>query len=207
MSLTYPSHKIATATTYTQETLTACVNGSVVAMDCRTRVRIGITGAGTFTLEASTEDGMYRMLVCETIAGGSTLSLASAGNTKLLNGSWAPTVTGEALGVMWNATLSKWVELWRSQAAASGGGTYGQATAAFTLGMDSITVSVVDAGVSTGSNIIASVGVSPGRDPDEFEFTPVIPYVATITPGVGFDILVVTNGDSDGACLINYTRD
>jgi hypothetical protein len=109
---------------------------------------------------------------------------------------------------MWNATLSKWVELWRSAAAASGGGgTYGQATATFTVGLDSITISVVDAAVTVGSRIVASIGTSPGRDPDEFERAPVIPYVASITAGVGFDIIVVSDGDSDGACLINYTRD
>lgn len=89
-----------------------------------------------------------------------------------------------------------------------GGGTYGSATATFTVGLDSVTISVVDAGVSAGSNIVLSVGTAPGRDADEFVFAPVFPVVASMTAGVGFDILVTCpDADADGAYLINYTRD
>jgi len=89
-----------------------------------------------------------------------------------------------------------------------GGGTYGSATATFTVGLDSVTVSVVDAGVTLGSNIVLSVGTAPGREADEFAFAPVFPAVASVTAGVGFDILVTCpDADADGAYLINYTRD
>ena len=89
-----------------------------------------------------------------------------------------------------------------------GGGTFGQATATFTVNTDSVVVSVVDAGVSAGSNIVPTIGTAPGRDADEFERAPVLVSVASITAGVGFDIIVVSiDGDADGAYLINYTRD
>jgi hypothetical protein len=89
-----------------------------------------------------------------------------------------------------------------------GGGVFGQATATFTVNTDSVVVSVVDAGVSAGSNIVPTIGTAPGRDADEFERAPVLVSVASITAGVGFDIIVVSiDGDADGAYLINYTRD
>ena len=89
-----------------------------------------------------------------------------------------------------------------------GGGTFGSATATFTVGLDSVTVSVVDAGVSAGSDIVLSIGTAPGREPDEFVFAPVHAIVASKTAGVGFDILVTCpDADADGAYLINYTRD
>lgn len=89
-----------------------------------------------------------------------------------------------------------------------GGGTFGQATATFTVGLDSVTVSVVDAGVSAGSNIVLSIGTATGREADEYTFAPVFPVVASVTAGVGFDIFVTCpDADADGAYLINYTRD
>ena len=89
-----------------------------------------------------------------------------------------------------------------------GGGTFGQTTATFTVNTDSVTVTVVDAGVSAGSNIVASVATAPGRDADEMERAPIVVSVASVTAGVGFDLLVVSlDGDADGAYLINYTRD
>ncbi len=89
-----------------------------------------------------------------------------------------------------------------------GGGTYGSATATFTVGLDSVTVSVVDAGVSATSDIVLSIGTAPGREADEFVFAPVHAIVASKTAGVGFDILVTCpDADADGAYLINYTRD
>ncbi len=89
-----------------------------------------------------------------------------------------------------------------------GGGTFGSATATFTVGLDSVTISVVDAGVGVGSNIMLSVGTATGREPDEYTFAPVFPVVASMTAGVGFDILVTCpDADADGAYLINYTRD
>jgi hypothetical protein len=95
-----------------------------------------------------------------------------------------------------------------SNGSGGGGGTFGSATATFTVGLDSVTISVVDAGVSATSNIVLSVGTATGREPDEFVFAPVFPVVASVTAGVGFDILVTCpDADADGAYLINYTRD
>jgi hypothetical protein len=89
-----------------------------------------------------------------------------------------------------------------------GGGTFGAATATFTVGLDSVTITVVDAGVSAGSDIVLSIGTASGREPDEFVFAPVHAIVASVTAGVGFDILVTCpDADADGAYLINYTRD
>jgi len=97
---------------------------------------------------------------------------------------------------------------WGAGGGGGGGGTFGQATATFTVGLDSVTISVVDAGVSAGSNIVLSVGTAPGREADEYAFAPVHPVVANVTAGVGFDILVTCpDADADGAYLINYTRD
>lgn len=91
---------------------------------------------------------------------------------------------------------------------AAAGGTFGQATATFSGGADSVTVSVADAGVSAGSNIVPTMATAPGRDADEFEMAPVAVTVASVTAGVGFTLLVVSlDGDADGDYLVNYTRD
>ena len=89
----------------------------------------------------------------------------------------------------------------------SAGGVYGTATATFSNGADSVTVTVVDAGVSAGSKIVPSVAMG-SRDADEFEMAPVAVAVGTITAGVGFTIIAVSlDGDAEGAYQINYTRD
>jgi hypothetical protein len=91
--------------------------------------------------------------------------------------------------------------------AADVGVIYGTATATFSGGADSVTVTVVDAGVSAGSKIVPSVAMG-SRDADEFEMAPVAVAVGTITAGVGFTIIVVSlDGDAEGAYQINYTRD
>lgn len=85
---------------------------------------------------------------------------------------------------------------------------FGQTTATFSGGADAVTVTVVDAGVSAGSNIIPTVGTAPSRDADEMEMAPIVVSVASISAGVGFTLLVVSlDGDADGDYLINYTRD
>lgn len=92
-------------------------------------------------------------------------------------------------------------------AGGGGGGFFGQTTATFSGGADSVTVSVVDAGVSAGSNIIPTVALV-GRDLDEMEMAPVVVAVGTITAGVGFDLIAVSlDGDAEGVYTINYTRD
>ena len=88
-----------------------------------------------------------------------------------------------------------------------GGGTFGQATATFTGGADSVTVTVADAGVSAGSNIIPTIAMGT-RDADEMEMAPVVVAVGTVAAGVGFTLIVVSlDGDADGDYLVNYTRD
>jgi hypothetical protein len=88
-----------------------------------------------------------------------------------------------------------------------GGGTFGQATATFSGGADSVTVTVSDTGVTSGSNIVASIDMG-ARDIDEMEMAPVVVSVGNVVAGVGFDIIAVSlDGDADGAYLINYTRD
>jgi hypothetical protein len=89
---------------------------------------------------------------------------------------------------------------------AAAGSVFGQATATFTAG-SSVTVTVVDAGVSAGSRIVPTIAMGT-RDADEMEMAPVVVAVGTITAGVGFDLIVVSlDGDAVGDYLVNYTRD
>ncbi len=83
----------------------------------------------------------------------------------------------------------------------------GTATATFSGGADSVTVTVADAGVSAGSKIVPSIAMG-SRDGDEFEMAPVAVAVGSITAGVGFTLIAVSlDGDAEGAYQINYTRD
>lgn len=91
--------------------------------------------------------------------------------------------------------------------AADVGVIYGQTTATFSGGTDSVTVTVVDAGVSAGSRIVPSVSMGT-RDADEFEMAPVVVAVGSITAGVGFTLIAVSlDGDAEGTYTLNYTRD
>lgn len=91
-------------------------------------------------------------------------------------------------------------------ASGGGGGTFGQTTATFSGGADSVTVSVVDAGVTGTSKIVATVSLV-SRDVDEMEMAPVAVAVGTITAGVGFTLICVSlDGDAEGTYTINYTR-
>jgi hypothetical protein len=107
-----------------------------------------------------------------------------------------------------NLTVDATGRITAASSGASGGSVFGSATATFTVGLDSVTVSVVDAGVNVNSDIVLGIATAPGREPDEFVFAPVHAVVASRTAGVGFDILVTCpDADADGAYLINYTRD
>ena len=82
--------------------------------------------------------------------------------------------------------------------------TFGSATATFSGGADSVTVTVVDGGVTAGSTIIPSVSMGT-RDPDEFEMAPVAVAVGTITAGVGFTLVVTSlDGDAEGDYKITF---
>lgn len=95
-------------------------------------------------------------------------------------------------------------------ASGGGGGTFLQGTVDFGTTSprpDAVTVSIVDAGVVALSRILVSLQTASGRDADEFEFSDLSAHVASITAGVGFDVIVCSgNGDADGQFTVNATR-
>lgn len=112
----------------------------------------------------------------------------------------APTTAGDVL--QWNGSAY----VWGPAGGGGGGGTFGQTTATFSGGADSVTVSVSDTGVTGTSKIVATVSLV-SRDVDEMEMAPVVVAVGTITAGVGFDLICVSlDGDAEGTYTINYTR-
>ena len=134
------------------------------------------------------------------VGAGSTADFLGTTGADVDVGSAAPPSAGQVLTAT-DATHATW------QTPSGGGSTFGQATATFTGNQSAVTVTVADAGVSAGSNIIPTVGMG-SRFVDEFEMAPVIPVVGAITAGVGFQLLVVCPGlDAVGDYLINYTRD
>jgi hypothetical protein len=94
---------------------------------------------------------------------------------------------------------------------AGGSGTFGRATVDFTTGFESAVVTVADAGVGAGSNIVANMcylATPDGRDIDEvicetFEVKP-----GNLVAGVSFDILVTSLvGPAYGTFYVDYARD
>lgn len=206
MTLRYPAHRINSIEKYVAESITSAAAAAIIPLTDRTLVRLAFSGAGVIDLEAGTEDGLYRILIAESVAGTTQL-INSA--TVSLNSSWQPAAAGEVLEVMWNATISRWCEVARSAVSGGGGGgTYGTLNVTFTRSVHSITATVLDAGVAALSNIVVSIGVPSTRDIDEMELAPVVAAVGTIVPGVSFDVIAVSiDGDADGIYNLNYTRD
>ena len=113
-----------------------------------------------------------------------------------------------ATGEIWFRDTASAVGGAYGTAGALGGlATFGQTTATFSSGADSVTVTVADAAVTATSNIIPTIAMGT-RDLDEMEMAPVVVAVGTITPSVGFTIIAVSlDGDAVGDYLINYVRD
>jgi len=112
MPLRYPTHKISALERYVAESTTSAAAGANISLEDRTLVRLAFSGNGTIDLVAGTEDGQYRILIAETISG--TTRLENSTTVELVDRAWLPQLTGEAIGFIWNATLAKWCELWRS---------------------------------------------------------------------------------------------
>lgn len=180
-----------------------CIVGKTVATaDCitidgaRWRVEHNILDAATGVAIRVTANASNTAIVGNDCGNNGITTSASGGLNFIVGNTRAGTLTTHGTDIVLQT------------AGGGGGGTFGQATATFSAGADSVTVTVVDAGVSAGSNIIPTVGTAAGRDADEMEMAPVVVSVASITAGVGFDLIVVSlDGDADGDYLINYTRD
>ena len=135
------------------------------------------------------------------VGAGSTADFLGTTGADVDVGSAAPPSAGQVLTAT-DATHATW------QTPSGGGGTYGGADVTFAVNDYSKTISIVDAGVSAGSDIVVSVAKAAGRDADEFELSPVHAQVDTVTAGVGFTVFVACpTGDADGAFTIKYTRD
>lgn len=205
MALRYPAHRINSIEKYVAESITSAAAAAVIPLTDRTLVRLAFSGAGVIDLEAGTEDGLYRILIAETVVGTTQL-INSA--TVSLSAAWQPVAAGEVLEVMWNATISRWCEKARSPiSGGGGGGTFGTLNVTFSRSVHSVTTTVLDAGVAALSNIVVSVGVPSTRDIDEMEMAPVVAAVGTIVPGVSFDVIAVSlDGDAEGIYNLKYTR-
>jgi hypothetical protein len=94
---------------------------------------------------------------------------------------------------------------------AGGSATFGRATVDFTTGFESAVVTVADAGVGAGSNIIAGMvyaATPDGRDIDEVICETFEVKAGNLVVGVSFDILVTSLvGPAYGQFYVDYVRD
>lgn len=111
MTLRLPAHRINSIEKYVAESTTSAAAAATIPLTDRTLVRLDFSGAGTIDLEAGTEDGLYRILIADSVVG--TTSLINSATVQL-SASWQPVAAGEVLAVIWNATIGKWCESYRS---------------------------------------------------------------------------------------------
>ena len=87
--------------------------------------------------------------------------------------------------------------------------TFGSTTVDFGLSSptpSAVTAEVAESGVEVGSEIVLTVQLGPGRDTDELELAAVQADVGTITPGVGFSVVVTSLDDTaHGQYIVNYS--
>jgi len=113
MALTYPSHRKQNIDRWVAENVTPITGGDTLSLNNRSLIRLSLSGSGVWDLEAGSEDGQYRVLLTEVVTGSSRLENSS---TVLLSSqAFLPQEVGESIGFIWNSTLSKWVEIWRTQ--------------------------------------------------------------------------------------------
>jgi hypothetical protein len=118
--------------------------------------------------------------------------------------------TQTLLTFLYNSVTAKYDIVAGSYSTApSGTTTFGQATIDFgTANDDTVTLSVVDTGVTGGSIIVPSLGgPAAGRDADEMELVDIRLSIGTVSAGVGFDIIATCfDADANGQYLVNYSR-
>jgi hypothetical protein len=124
MTLRYPAHRVNAIEKYVAEGTTSAAAPIQIDLTDRTLVRLAFSNNDDLTLENGSEDGLYRVLIAESIVAGSTSRLQNGGNVKLKDRAWLPVTTGEVLGLMWNAALAQWIEVFRSITYDSYNGVY-----------------------------------------------------------------------------------
>ena len=115
MALTYPPFRKQNIDRLVAENATAITGGDTLALNNRSLVRLQLSGTGVWDMEAPTagNDGLCLVLLTESVTGSARLENST--NVLLSSEAFLPQEVGEAIGFIWNASLTKWVEIWRTQ--------------------------------------------------------------------------------------------